>query len=47
MIARKLLRVVRRSVMSGKESVAFLKQPLEHNDPEVCMRKLEGTVGYA
>lgn len=35
MITRKLLRVVRRSVMTGRESVPWLQQPLELNDPEV------------
>jgi len=35
MIARKLLRVVRRRVMTGRESVSWLQQALEKNDPEV------------
>ena len=35
MIARKLLRFGKRTIMTGKESVGWLKQSLEENDPEV------------
>ena len=37
MLARRFIRELhkRSVVMSGKDSVAWLQQPLEHNDPEV------------
>ena len=37
MIARKLLRFGKRTIMTGKESVGWLKQSLEENDPEVSL----------
>lgn len=35
MISKKLLRLARRSVMSGKASVAMLQETLAVNDPEI------------
>jgi len=35
MISRKLLRFGQRTIMTGKESVGWLKQSLEENDPEM------------
>lgn len=35
MLARRLVREIQRTVMSGKASVAWLQQPLEQNDPHV------------